>query len=282
MPKQKWVMIKPGAVIRGITRDTKGKTHTFSELDTKIRYSVEYEYIFGERPDGVPKYEWRVAYQGRWWIFENSKTAFTEVKIPALKKEFVSLAVKGSEWEFERDWTFNGWVDTGRTEHTIPAGTRVKIKDNKMRLAWFSPQEKCIVAEPAPGLEIFETSSYTGGRVIVGAFIPAREASGYLKLITPGTTKTYWKMEDSEGKPFVDKRFATLANLKSSLRIRFNLVKENPNNSDEYIPEWVTWDGYDRPDTSKGVFAVQYDHATNREIKREDMSRYLVMSFLKA
>ena len=282
MPKQKWVMIKSGTVIRGNTWDTKGKTHTFSELDTRLRYLVEYDCTFEETPNGGLKYDWRLTYQGRWWSFENSKTAFTEVKIPALKKEFVSLAVKGSEWEFERDWTFNGWIDDGLTEYTIPAGTQVKIKDNKMRLAWYSPQERCIVAEPAPGLEIFETGSYTGGRDIKGAFIPAREASGYLKLITPGKTKTYWKMEDAEGKPFVDKRFATLANLKSSLRVRFNLVKDNTNGPDEYVPDWVTYDDYDRPDTSKGVFAVEYDHATKQEIKREDMSKFLVISFLKS
>lgn len=276
MSKTKWAMIKPGTVVHGTGLRNEGKTHTFTDADTKLRYNVYEEYHKGG-------YVWAVTYNGYTWRFENIKTSFTEVKIPAMKKEFVTLAVKGSEWEFERDWTFNGWVDDGTKEHTVPAGTRVKIIDQKMRLAWHKPQEKCIVAEMAQGLEIFAQHTYTGSRMIRGAFIPAKEASAYLKLILAGKAKTYWKMEDSEGNAWVDKRFATLGNLKSSLRVRFALVKDTFDaDEDERIPEWVQFDGYKRPDTSKGVFAVHYDHATDQEISREDMSRFLVISFLKA
>lgn len=151
-----------------------------------------------------------------------------------------------------------------------------------MRLAWYSPQEKCIVAEVTPGLEVFATSAYISGRGSVnGAFIPAKEASAYLKLVTAGKTKTYWKIEDSEGKAFVDKRFANLGNLKSSLRVRFGLVQEK-DTAGEYIPYWVQYDGYNRPDTSKGIFAVEYDHATDKELRREDMQEFLFISIIKS
>lgn len=276
MAKQKWAMIKPGTVIKGMYRHNEGKTHTFTDADTKLRYWLTETYYNGT--DHLA-----IVYKGNTWLFEDAKNAFAEVKIPSLKKEFVTLAVKGSKWEFERNWTFNGWVDQGEVEHTIPAGTRVKIIDQKMRLAWYSPQEKCIVAELAPGLEVFAEKQYFTGNIMENAavYLPAREASQYLKLVKSGKAKTYWKMEDSDGKAFVDKRFATLGNLKSSLRVRFNLVRDS-NNPDEAAPEWVQFDGYDRPDTSKGVFAVHYDHATDAEIERQDMSKFLVISFLKA
>lgn len=284
MAKQKWVMIKPGTVIHGVGWKRKDKTHVFTESDTKLRYSVEYDCTFKKLPNGDLKYDWILLFQGDWWLFENSNAAFTEVKIPALKKEFRTLAVRGSEWEFEKDWTFNGWVDNGTVEHTIPAGTRVKIIDDKMRLAWYSPQEKCIVSEISPGLEPFAEREYFTKNIMKDAkvYIPAREASGYLKLVKAGKTKTYWKMEDSKGNAFVDKRFANLGNLKSSLRVRFNLVKYDPNEPDEYIPEWIIYDESDPPDVSKGVFAIQYDHATDKEIKREDMKPFLSMAILSS
>jgi hypothetical protein len=276
MAKTKWAMIKPGTVVHGMGWKNEGKTHTFTEADTKLRYSVYEEYHKGG-------YVWAVTYNEHTWRFENSKTAFTDVKIPAMKKEFVTLAVKDSEWEFERDWTFNGWVDDGTKEHTVPAGTRVKIIDQKMRLAWYKPQEKCIVAEMSKGLEIFAERTYTGGRMIRGAFIPAKEASQYLKLISAGKAKTYWKIEDNEGNAFVDKRFANLGNVKASLRVRYGLVKEAEDaTDDEYIPEWVQYGEYEKPNRERGIWAVHYDHATNKELDREDMISYVFLAALKA
>ncbi len=278
MAKQKWVMIKPGTVLKGYGWRFQGQTRILSDADTKLRYCIKEDYY-----DGAD--QWVVTYKGNYWLFEDAKNAFTEVKIPPLKKDFVTLAVKGSEWEFERNWTFNGWVDHGDVEHTIPAGTRVKIVDNKMRLAWYSPQEKCIVAELAPGLEVFAERQYFTGNIMENAVvhIPAREASQYLKLVNAGKPKTYWKMEDNSGNAFVDKRFATLGNLKSSLRVRFGLVKEAEDaTDDEYIPEWVQFDEYDRPDREKGIWAVHYDHATNKELDREDMIPYVFLATLKA
>ena len=276
MAKSKWAMIKPGTVVHGTGWRNEGKTHTFTDADTKLRYNVYEEYHKGG-------YVWAVTYNEHTWRFENSKTAFTEVKIPAMKKEFVTLAVKGSEWEFERDWTFNGWVDDGTKEHTVPAGTRVKIIDQKMRLAWYKPQEKCIVAEMAKGLEIFAERTYTGGRMIRGAFIPAKEASQYLKLISAGKAKTYWKIEDNEGNAFVDKRFANLGNVKASLRVRYGLVKEAEDaTDDDYIPEWVQYDEYEKPNRERGIWAVHYDHATDKELDREDMVPYVFLAALKA
>lgn len=279
MPNHKWVMIKSGTVIKQQYWRNERKTHTLSEDETKLRYCVEKTYVSGGT------YDWGVLYKGNTWLFENSKTAFTEIKIPSLKKQFTTLAVKGSEWEFERDWVFNGWVDDGTAEHTIPAGTRVKIVDQKMRLAWYHPKEKCIVAELNSGLEVFADRRYFAGLIKENAVvhIPAREASQYLKLVTAGKAKTYWKMEDSEGNVFINKRFANLGNLKSSLRVRFALVKDtNDDDDDDYLPEWVTYDDYDRPDTSNGIFAVQYDHATDKEIHREDMKEFLLEAVLKS
>ena len=279
MSKTKWAMIKPGTVIHGTGWRNEGNTHTFTDADTKLRYCVsrENDYRVGE--------VWAVVYQGNTWRFADDKTAFTEVKIPAMKKEFVTLAVKGSEWEFERDWTFNGWVDHGTEEHTIPAGTRVKIIDQKMRLAWYSPQEKCIVAELAPGLEYFAERQYFTKNIMENAvvYLPAKEASAYLKLVTAGKAKTYWKIEDTAGNAFVDKRFANLGNVKASLRVRYGLVKEAEDaTDDDYIPEWVQYDEYEKPSREKGIWAVHYDHATNKEIAREDMVSYVFLAALKA
>lgn len=272
----KWVKVNPGTVLLGTGWRHKGQTYTIVDADTDIRYCVSEEYV------GDGNYEWCINYQGNIWRFKNIKGAFTEIKIPAMKKEFVTLAVKGSEWEFERDWSFNGWVrDSGKT-YTVPAGTRVKIIDSKMRLSWYAPQEKCIVCEIGPGLEMFSASSYVASTMIVGAFLPAKEVSGYLKLVTAGKAKTYWKMENSEGTAFVDKRFANIGNLKSSLRVRFGLVQPKSDDEDACPPEWTTWDGYERPDTDKGVWAVQYDHATDTVLERQDMSKFLTITFLKA
>jgi len=276
MAKSKWAMIKPGTVVHGTGWRNEGKTHKFTDADTKLRYNVYEEYHKGG-------YVWAVTYNGYTWRFVDAKTAFTEVKIPAMKKEFVTLAVKGSEWEFERDWTFNGWVDDGTKEHTVPAGTRVKIIDQKMRLAWYKPQEKCIVAEMAPGLEILSTRTYQGGKMIRGAFIPAKEASAYLKLVSAGKAKTYWKIEDNDGNAFVDKRFANLGNVKASLRVRYGLVKEAEDaTDDDYIPEWVQYDEYEKPNRERGIWAVHYDHATDKELDREDMVPYVFLAALKA
>lgn len=279
MAKTKWAMIKPGTVIHGTGWRNEGNTHTFTDADTKLRYCVSYEndYRVGE--------VWTVTYKGNTWRFADAKTAFTEVKIPAMKKEFVTLAVKGSEWEFERDWTFNGWVDHGTKEHTIPAGTRVKIIDQKMRLAWYSPQEKCIVAELTPGLEPFAERQYFTGNIMENAvaYLPAKEASAYLKLVTAGKAKTYWKIEDNDGNAFVDKRFANIGNVKASLRVRYGLVKEAEDaTDDDYIPEWVQYDQYEKPDRERGIWAVHYDHATNKELDREDMVPYVFLAALKA
>jgi hypothetical protein len=292
MPKvgdTKWVMLKPGTQAVAINYNTRGTVYTFTEEDCQYRYHVTYAPTWngGSPANNDESPDWHVYHNGESWLLKDSKNAFaSEVKIPTLKKEFVTLAVKGSEWEFTQDWTFNGYVNLfgkGNNQfHTIPAGTRVKIVDNKMRMAWYSPQEKCIVAELAPGLEVFADRQYFTGNIIENApvHIPAREASQYLKLVKAGKAKTYWKMEDSQGNAWVNKRFATLGNLKSSLRVRFGLVRGQ--GYDDDAPEWVQFDGYERPDTSKGVFAVHYDHATDAEIERQDMSKFLVVSFLKA
>lgn len=286
MAKHKWVMIKPGTVVHGTGWKNEGNTHTFTDEESKIRYCLSEQYTSLQGRGQDLGYYWVVIHKGNSWVINDIKTSTVEIKIPPMKKEFVTLAVKNSEWEFERDWTFNGWGNDRDAVYTIPAGTRIKLVDDKLRLEWYNSTEKCLICEPDPAVSMFHVQNYVRGggyaKIVTHAAIPAKEASNYLKLVTAGKVKTYWKMEDSEGNAFVDKRFATLGNLKSSLRVRFGLVKEDRNNEDESAPYWIAYDGFKRPDTDKGVFAVEYEHATNKELTRQDMSKFLVVSFLKA
>lgn len=283
----KWVYLKPGTT-GSILRHGQGKkAYTFTEADCRYRfYAQQYPTWNGGSPaNNPPTVRWHVYHNGEYWWLDDGKAAVAkELKIPSLKKEFVTLAVKGSEWEFERDWTFSGYVElfakNNMVEHTIPAGTRVKIIDNKMRMGWYAPMEKCIVAELTPELSMFAYRTYTNGKDVEGAFIPAKEASQYLKLVTAGKAKTYWKIEDNEGKAFVDKRFTTLASIKSSLRFRYNLV--NTDDLDSGLPEWAGYENYEKPDKEKGIWAVHYDHATDKELDREDMIPYVFLATLKA
>ena len=111
-------------------------------------------------------------------------------------------------------------------------------------------------------------------------FIPAKEVSQYLKLVTPGKIKTYWRMETADGELHVKKNFATLSALKASVRVRFNLHKSQ--DEDAYTPEWLENDSgwMKRPDHTKGVWAVQYDHATKKEVAREDLLGMVIAAAL--
>jgi hypothetical protein len=280
--KDKWVMFKPGTVLFQRKYGKDDVRHTLTEEDCKVRYWVIHAptWNHGSPANNPPTPDWHVNHDGEIWNIVDSANAFvSEVKVAPLKKEFTSFAVKDSVWEFERDWTFNGYVNLfakgNQVVYTVPAGTRVRVVDNKMRMAWYRPDERCIVAEMAPGLEMFELLDYDKGKTF--AYIPAREASAYLKLVTPGKAKTYWMIENEVGEPLVKKRYANLGNVKAAVRVRGGMVNEID------VSHWIGTAnilGSEYFPTDKGVVAVQYDHATKVEVHREDLLEYMTMAKL--
>jgi hypothetical protein len=288
--KSFWAMIKPGTVLEGKYKDNRGKQITLTAEETQYRYFVEYAVYHDTNWSRASESHWHTTYEGNEFKIVDPEAALTEVKLPTLSKDFVSQCVKGSVWEFETEWRFTGYVNSEQVEHVVPAGTVVKVIDQKMRLAWYSPQEKCIVAELSPGLEVFAERQFFTGNIMDGAvcYVPAREAHVHLKLATAGKRKVYWLVEDNDGNKLLTKRYNNLGNVKASLRMRGGLVKINDDddNWDNQPPEWVAggeneW-GTAKLPLDKGVWAAQYDHATNTLITREDMLEYMTMAKLSA
>lgn len=287
--KSFWAMIKPGTVIEGKWQKNQGKQVTLSEQDTRYRYYVEYCEHYDTSYSKASDSHWYTTYQGNDYKIIDAQSALTEVKLPSLSKDFVSQCVKDSKWEFESEWRFTGYVDSKQIEHVIPAGTVVKVVDQKMRLAWYSPQEKCIVAELSPGLEVFAERQYFTGNIMENAvcYLPAREASVHLKLEAAGKEKTYWLVEDNTGTKLLAKRYGNLSNVKASLRMRGGLIRSDSNLGwDDQPPEWVAdrdneWGSESLP-MDNGIWAVQYRHSDNVELVREDMLVYMTIAKLSA
>lgn len=279
--KSFWAMVKPGTVLIGTGWKLHGTTVVLKDTDTKFRYHITYQVCTYP----AIRYDWGLIYDGNTYIIEKPEETLTEVKIPTLSKEFQTLCVKGSEWEFETEWRFSGYVDYKQVEHVVPAGTTFKVTDKKMRLQWYSPMEKCIVADAAPGLEPLFMADW--GTENYQAYIPAREAHVHLKLVTAGKEKTYWVVEDNLGEKILTKRYGNLGNVKAALRVRGGLVRSDSSLGwDDQAPEWIVdggneW-GTDAMPLDNGVWAVHYRHADNFELAREDMLEYMTMAKLSA
>jgi hypothetical protein len=281
-----WAMIKPGTVIEGRWQRNQGKQVTLGEQDTQYRYYVEYCECHDTSYSKASDSHWYTTFQGNDYKIIDAQSALIEIKIPTLSKDFASQCVRGSVWEFETEWRFTGYVDSKQIKHVIPAGTMVKVVDQKMRLAWYSPQEKCIVAELSPGLEVFAEREYFTGNIMKNAVchLPAREAHVHLKLVTAGKEKTYWMVENNAGTRLLTKRYDNLGNVKASLRMRGGLIRSDSNlDCDDQPPEWIAdhdneW-GSSLP-MDNGVWAVQYRHSDNVSLAREDMLEYMTIAKL--
>ena len=262
-----WIKMLPGNVLKGEDAINKDKQIKISKPCRMLLYTSSCDktrkYVYFMR-QGIMVYRWTV----------EPNNTYEVLKFPSLSREFTSLAVKGSVWEFERDWVFQGYDATAKI-YTIPAGTRITIANDKMMMGCgynYHVEEKHLQIEQNPAFNMF------GGRVV-----PAREVAAYLKLVKPGKVKTYWRLEKEDGTQHVKKNFASLSAVKASVRVRFGLVKVNYDNEDSaYVPEWLdNSDGWmDKPDHQKGVWAVQYDHATKKEIAREDLKSMVIMAVL--
>ena len=204
------------------------------------------------------------------------------IKMKPVAKEFRSNATPGSVWQFKEDWTFAGYHDT-QIEHTIAAGTEVKITGKKMvNVRYGGMEELALTIEQNPDIAcFFPPRSYDKN-----FHLPAKEVWPYLELVTAGKQKTYWIVEDKVGKKLLTKRYANIGNVKSAIRVRGGLVKSKYNvtgREEDYIPEWIDGsDGYTdwEVNMDNGMYAVEYDHATDKEIKREDMLEYFTFAKL--
>lgn len=213
------------------------------------------------------------------------------IMLKAAPKEFRTKATKGSTWRFTKDWTFAGYDGT-LVEHTIPAGTEFTIKNNKTPMVYFgytpygSPEvglhwnEKGLEIEHNEFLaQFFKLSPYQNVQ-----YLPMKEVSAYVELVSEGQRKVYWVIENSNGERIVDKRFKNLGNVKSSLRVRGGLVRIDETGSYDDQPDyWFEGDNeWGDNQFSNGVWAVQYDHGTDKEISREDMLEYMTIAKLSS
>jgi hypothetical protein len=256
-----WIKVLPGNVLKGSDTINKDQQLKVSEpcrmLMEKYNDTRTVQFL---KHDGWVTLRWKL----------EAHHIYEVLKFPPMTREFTSLAVKGSVWEFERDWIFQGY-DASPKIYTIKAGTKITIANNKMPLrGTYSHQEKYIEIVPDPIFEIFGNN-----------FIPAKEVSAYLKLVTAGKVKTYWRLEKADGTQWIKKNFGNLGNVKASIRVRFNLVKPV---DDEYFPDHLdnSYGWMERPNMAEGVFAVQYNHASKKEIFREDMQSYIMTAVLSA
>lgn len=291
-----WGKLQAGATVR-VGHYGDFEEHTVTETDavrrmfktyTQYDYDTPYPYVLLEEETTL-YFLWPLP-NGK---YENARAKPEDVeliKMPSVPKSFRTAATKGSTWRFKEDWTFAGY-NNSFTEYTIPAGTEFTIADNKMPMVYFSRgywqgQNPCIgfdekairIVKPIPNMsEMFHSEEY----------LPLREVSAYVELVSEGQRKVYWLIENGDGERMVDKRFKNLGNVKSSLRVRGGLVRQDDdaanynysNQPDYWYEQDNEWDTAAFP-TQKGVWAVQYDHGTDEEISREDMLQYMTMAKL--
>lgn len=201
------------------------------------------------------------------------------IKIKPMPKEFRSNATPGSVWRFKEDWTFAGY--SFANENTIPAGTEIKIVGKKMTMQTFASYEGEKGIEIADNPIIAQFFRKHRGKL----YLPAKEVWAYLELVTAGEQKTYWLVENKAGEKLLTKRYANIGNVKSAIRCRGGLVKskfDETGKEEDYVPEWLE-DGtewMEQINMDDGMYAVEHDHATDKEIKREDMLEYFTFAKL--
>jgi len=262
--------LNPGAVLTCVGWRGEGKVITHNEgIDSRLCFKVD------KYPFCMESSEWNdnnilltLMYQDDEW-YVNPKDV-TEIKIPAMKKEFRAQAVAGSVWRFTKDWVVDGYHDDSVT-HVIPKGTAFKIKDNKMSYHNFDTHEEtCLKIHDSDVIgRIFP------GQRNVGCVLPAKEVAQYIELVSSGKTKTYWVVENNAGERLLQKRFKGLKNVEASIRVRVG-IETNDGNDDIYIPEWLSEsDNYmTKLQLDNGLWAVEYDYMSDKELQREDMLEY--------
>jgi hypothetical protein len=231
----------------------------------------------------TPRTGWQDYGKGQEAFFHYDEIDF--VKFKPVPKSFRSIATKDSVWEFTEDWIIQGYDGTD-SKTVLPAGTEIKLSSSKMRQhrTCGSMYESCIAICDCPALlnlfTTYDLSQFNNA-------LPVREVWNKLELVSNGQQKVYWHIENTDGAKIVPKRYATVGNVKAALRVRGGLLtyEYDNNNDDTYVPEWVISDnewGTDTFPIDNGVWAVQYDHATDVELHREDMLEYMTMAKLKS
>lgn len=222
------------------------------------------------------------------------KGQYTKLKHAPLPKEMTSILTKGSKWKFDRDWVcqgYNGYVTADPTDDVfvVPAGTEFTVTSNKIVSVSFRKVTGYQINGDFRGIPI-STNSPVLESACKGYFgevnLPT-EAHAYVSLVEAGKTKTFWKMEYDDGTPVKTKRYDTLSAVKASIRMHAGLVKTDGLTQEEYESygnsQWVVEVAdnvalYNAIDLTRQMFAVKYDHATKKELEREDLSSYLTFA----
>lgn len=285
-----WGYIRPGAKLfieprRGAIR-TPGRFFTVEDDHT-----VSPGEVFRRNFRVYPRFpSWTDDREDVWLSYYDGDTLYyvypTDVEVidmPSVPKSFRSQATKGSVWRFVRDWEFNGY-DTTHAYHTIPAGTEFTVASNKTSMVYFGnsltlgvdekglPIEKNDAIDPFFRYDVWNKCH----------FIPLREIVPYIELVSDGAVRVYWTIENNDGRRLVSKRYNNLGNVKASLRVRGGLVNTDP---DHDVDRWFDQDnewGTEAFPIDNGVWAVQYDHATDTELSREDMLEYMTIAKLSS
>lgn len=261
-----FVKLKAGTVLSYSHRDRQS-TVTITEDMAKIRYSYE-GLESSYKSDDYPQ----VSVGRCTYNVTNPDCIAEKIKLPSIGKDTRAQITKNSEWVFTKDWVFSGydsfyWFDEKAVnkEYTIPAGTTIKIVKEKLKKSYFGLHELLSVeCEYNPALDMFKD-----GKQIL---IPAQELFQYIELVSAQKTKTYWKLEESDGTAISTKRYSNMAAVKGAVRAKGGLVSDA---ADTY---WLAQSN--ELDFDRGVFAVEYDYMTDKEMQKVDMAPYLTISVL--
>lgn len=258
--KNFWAYLEKGTKLQHMFQ---GKV-SFTTLNKRTRawMVLHPESSYGYDPE-YPITAYIMEYGNNMGVHKDSK--YTVDKVPPLKKEFRTLAVKGSVWEVTQDLSLEGY---SKKPIKLKKGTRLTIADNKMKQGGW-PLFLWLQVEAGAFKEPWDKPFYKNQMVDE---LPAQEVSHYLKLISAGKPKTYWRLLDHEGNKVTPKRFKNLGAVKASVRVRLGLVKE----SDE-VPYWLE---NSRPEHFKRWKAVEFDHATDKELSHEDLSDWVFITAL--
>lgn len=189
-------------------------------------------------------------------------TPYNLITVSPVKKEFKTSAVKDSTWEFTDTVSLyihitkpdpvygKNYYEYISIERNFSKGTKLTVINNKMVIARFGLYRM-----------LHLNVSINGEKML----IPAGELSQYIKMITAGKTKTYWRLLDKENNQVTQKRFSDLGKVKASARVRRDLVENTG-------PDWLDTSN---PEIFNDWVAVQYDYSTDKELQREELKDWL-------
>lgn len=294
----RWDTTTPNAIIEnGDTVRRMFKVYTSYDEDAAGTYDAHGNYCPPKINPELTKLYFQTYHNGKKVVAYVHPNEIDFITFKPVPKEFRSAATKGSRWRFVEDWTFAGF-DGQMVEHTIPAGTEFTIKNNKTPLVYFgwsgydSPHEGLTWEEKGIEIEddpIFSQFVIERGfrRAEACMFLPMKEVAGLVEPVSAGQRKVYWLVEDNDGKKLLTKRYNNIGNVKAALRVRGGLIKyDYDSDRDGQPPEWISevdneW-GTERLPLDNGIWAAQYDHATDTLITREDMLEYMTVAKLTA